>query len=572
MDAKDAKILIVDDEPRNLDALEAMLEPIGCTCVRAQSGDEALLALLRHEFAAMVLDIRMPVMSGIDLATLIKQRRRTQDVPIVFLTAHLVDDEDVLRGYGAGAVDYLGKPVNANILRSKIAVFVDLYRKTGALARLNTALENEVAERQRAQEALQQANQELELRVRERTAELTVAHRGLRESVERLRLALEVAEMAAWEWDIQKELMTWSHDPEALFGFPRGAFGADRRLFAAMHADDRRRMEEALRSAMINGSYVGEYRIVRPDGSTVWITESGRAIRADDGSVEKLVGVSRDVTAEREAAQERERLLASERRARALAEQQGRLKDEFLATLSHELRTPMNVILGWLDILASGAPIRDVKSTVALIRRNAQLQAKLIDELLDMNRLLSGNLRLELGVVDVGATLQTALQGLKPAADAKGIQLSARIDNTPAVQIAADNQRVQQVLWNLLHNAIKFTEAGGRVESTVCRVDRQVHIVVQDSGRGIAVEFLPHVFERFRQEDSSTTRAFFGLGLGLSISKHLVEAHGGTIEAHSDGRGCGATFTVKLPAGVPAAPPQSGAAGASGDSARRLSA
>jgi PAS domain S-box-containing protein len=572
MDAKDAKILIVDDEPRNLDALEAMLEPIGCTCVRAQSGDEALLALLRHEFAAMVLDIRMPVMSGIDLATLIKQRRRTQDVPIVFLTAHLVDDEDVLRGYGAGAVDYLGKPVNANILRSKVAVFVDLYRKTGALARLNTALENEVAERQRAQEALQQANQELELRVRERTAELTVAHRGLRESVERLRLALEVAEMAAWEWDIQKELMTWSHDPEALFGFPRGAFGADRRLFAAMHADDRRRMEEALRSAMINGSYVGEYRIVRPDGSTVWITESGRAIRADDGSVEKLVGVSRDVTAEREAAQERERLLASERRARALAEQQGRLKDEFLATLSHELRTPMNVILGWLDILASGAPIRDVKSTVALIRRNAQLQAKLIDELLDMNRLLSGNLRLELGVVDVGATLQTALQGLKPAADAKGIQLSARIDNTPAVQIAADNQRVQQVLWNLLHNAIKFTEAGGRVESTVCRVDRQVHIVVQDSGRGIAVEFLPHVFERFRQEDSSTTREFFGLGLGLSISKHLVEAHGGTIEAHSDGRGCGATFTVKLPAGVPAAPPQSGAAGASGDSARRLSA
>jgi PAS domain S-box-containing protein len=565
MDAKDAKILIVDDEPRNLDALEAMLEPIGCTCVRAQSGDEALLALLKHEFAAMVLDIRMPVMSGIDLATLIKQRRRTQDVPIVFLTAHLVDDEDVLRGYGAGAVDYLGKPVNANILRSKIAVFVDLYRKTGALARLNAALENEVAERQRAQEALQQANQELELRVRERTAELTVAHRGLRESVERLRLALEVAEMAAWEWDIGKELMTWSHDPEALFGFPRGAFGQDRRLFAAMHADDRRRMEEALSSAMITGSYVGEYRIVRPDGSTVWITESGRAIRADDGSVEKLVGVSRDVTAEREAAQERERLLASERRARALAEQQGRLKDEFLATLSHELRTPMNVILGWLDILASGAPIRDVKSTVALIRRNAQLQAKLIEELLDMNRLLSGNLRLDLGVVDVGATLQTALQGLKPAADAKGIQLSARID-TPAVQIAADNQRVQQILWNLLHNAIKFTEAGGRVESSVSRVDRQVHIVVQDSGRGIAVEFLPHVFERFRQEDSSTTREFFGLGLGLSISKHLVEAHGGTIEAHSDGHGCGATFTVKLPAGVPA-PPQSGAPG---DSARSL--
>src|ERR671938_894943 len=139
MESNEAKVLIVDDEPRNLDALEAMLEPTGCTCIRAGSADEALLALLQHEFAAMVLDIRMPGMSGIELASLIKQRRRTQDVPILFLTAHLVDDEDVLRGYGAGAVDYLSKPIKPNILRSKIAVFVDLYRKTQALAALNEA-------------------------------------------------------------------------------------------------------------------------------------------------------------------------------------------------------------------------------------------------------------------------------------------------------------------------------------------------------------------------------------------------------------------------------------------------
>ncbi len=571
MDGKDAKILIVDDEPRNLDALEAMLEPIGCRCVRAQSADEALLALLRHEFAAMVLDIRMPAMSGIELARLIKQRRRTQDVPILFLTAHLVDDEDVLRGYGAGAVDYLSKPIKADILRSKIAVFVELHRKTIALAGLNAALESEVAERQKAQEALQQANQELELRVRERTAELTLAHRGLRESVERLRLALEVAEMAAWEWDLQTGRMTWSHDPAALFGFPAGAFGVDQRLFTAMHPDDRRRMEDALAAAMIDGAYAGEYRIVRSDGTVVWITESGRAIRADDGRVEKMVGVSRDVTAERAAARDRERLLASEQRARATAEQQGRLKDEFLATLSHELRTPMNVVLGWLDILASGAPIRDLNSTLALIRRNAQLQAKLIDELLDMNRLVSGNLRLELGMVDVGATLQGTIQGLKPAADAKNIQLIAAID-APPVQIAADNQRVQQILWNLLHNAIKFTEPGGQVESSVRRVDRQVHVVVRDTGRGIAIDFLPHVFERFRQEDSSPTREFFGLGLGLSITKHLVEAHGGTIEAHSDGPGRGATFTVRLPAGAPAGAAAPEQIGVSGPTARSLSA
>src|ERR687887_850168 len=238
MESPAAKILIVDDEPRNLDALEAMLEVTGCTCVRAASADEALLALLRHEFAAMVLDIRMPGMSGIELASLIKQRRRTQDVPILFLTAHMVDDADVLRGYDVGAVDYLSKPINPGILRSKIAVFIELYQKTRALARVNAALENEVAERQRAQEALQQANDELELRVRERTAQLLVAHRGVRENEERLRLAIDVSRMAAWEWNVETDHMTWSSDPEMLFGFPPGAFGIQKRLFAVLHPED----------------------------------------------------------------------------------------------------------------------------------------------------------------------------------------------------------------------------------------------------------------------------------------------------------------------------------------------
>src|SRR5581483_5200322 len=249
---------------------------------------------------------------------------------------------------------------------------------------------------------------------------------------------------------------------------------------------------------------------------------------------------------EREAQQERERLLASERWARAEVERQSRLKDEFLATLSHELRTPMNIILGWLDILASGRPVRDLDSAIGVVRRNAQLQAKLIDDLLDMNRLLSGNLHLDVTAVDLGTTLHATMQGLKPAADAKNIGLLAPMPSQP-VQVLADAQRLQQVLWNLLHNAIKFTETGGRVECSVRRHDREVHIAVQDTGRGIATDFLPHVFERFRQEDSSPTREQFGLGLGLSIAKHLVEAHGGTIEAHSDGHGTGATFTIKLP-------------------------
>jgi DNA-binding response OmpR family regulator len=174
---QDVKILIVDDETRNLDALEVMLEPTGCSLVRASSADEALLAMLRHEFAAMILDIRMPGISGIELANLVKQRRRTQNVPILFLTAHLVEDEDILRGYGVGAVDYLSKPVKADILRSKINVFIELYRKTRALALLNEELQRQIDARQKAQEALQQINQELELRVAERTAALTIAQR-----------------------------------------------------------------------------------------------------------------------------------------------------------------------------------------------------------------------------------------------------------------------------------------------------------------------------------------------------------------------------------------------------------
>ena len=223
-------ILIVDDEPANLLVLETVLDDPGYRVVRAQSADQALRALMADEFAVMVLDIQLPDMNGIELAQMIKERKKTAHLPIIFLTAYFDEDQHRLQGYGTGAVDYLSKPVNAEILRSKVAVFIELYLKTHALARVNAALENEVAERQKAQEALQQISQELELRVRERTAELTVAHRGVRENEERLRVALDVAQMTAWEWDIKSGRMTWSQNPETLFGFPRGTLGPEQRL------------------------------------------------------------------------------------------------------------------------------------------------------------------------------------------------------------------------------------------------------------------------------------------------------------------------------------------------------
>jgi len=550
-------VLIVDDQARNLDALDAMLAPLECATVRAQSADEALLSVLRQDFAAIVLDIRMPVMDGFEVAKLIKQRKRNQHVPILFLTAHLSDEKDALQGYGAGAVDFLNKPINPDILRSKVAVFIELFQKTHALAEANERLQREIGERERVQEALQYVNAELEHRVQERTAALSRAHQGVQENEERLRMAVAIARIAAWEWNLASGAMQWSTEPELLFGFPAGTFGPERRIFRALHPDDRARADAAVAAALRNGGiYEADYRIVRPDRSIVWITERGRMITGDDGTPARMVGVSRDVTASRMAEQEREHLLRDAREARDEAERQSRLKEEFLATLSHELRTPMNAILGWLAILESGKPLKDVYSVLGVVRRNADVQARLIDDLLDMNRLMSGNVQLEVDRLDLGPLVHTTIQALQPGADAKGIQVIASIDSA-ATAICADARRLQQVLWNLLNNALKFTPSGGRVEIHVQRATGGVQITVQDSGQGIAPDFLPHVFERFRQQDSSVTRSSSGLGLGLSIAKHLVELHGGSICATSDGADRGSTFVVHLP--VATASPQKAA-------------
>src|SRR5262249_31046415 len=322
-------------------------------------------------------------------------------------------------------------------LRSKVAVFIELFRKTRALTELNARLHQEVLVREATQKALQAANRELEHRVGERTAALKRANREVRENEERWRMAMEVARTAAWEWHLNSGQMTWSTDPEALFGFPPESFGPNLQISEVLHPDDKPRVEESIASARTHGTYAVEYRVVRPDGGIVWISERGRMMPDAGGEATRMVGISRDVTAERKAQRERERLLKQAREARDEAERQGRLKDEFLATLSHELRTPMNVMLGWLDILTSGKPTRDLDSALGLIKRNAQIQARLIDDLLDMNRLMSGNLHLAIESVDIGATLASTLQGLKPAADAKHIQLIADVQASPT-RVRAD--------------------------------------------------------------------------------------------------------------------------------------
>ena len=271
-----------------------------------------------------------------------------------------------------------------------------------------------------------------------------------------------------------------------------------------------------------------------------------------------MVGVTRDVTREREADREREELLRQARDARDDAEHQVRLKDEFLATLSHELRTPMNAMLGWLAIIEGEGDVPgEIKKPLEIIERNARAQAKLIEDLLDMNRLMTGNVQLELDAVDLAHLAESTVQTLRPTADAKSVRLAVEAQNTSGL-VNGDGRRLQQVLWNLVHNAVKFTPAGGHVTVGVRRSDDTVRLVVTDSGCGISPEFLPHVFERFRQEDPSSTRQAHGLGLGLSISRHLAELHGGTIRATSTGAGHGATFVLELPragSGSPVAVP-----------------
>ncbi|MEO8751292.1 MAG: ATP-binding protein [Casimicrobiaceae bacterium] len=251
--------------------------------------------------------------------------------------------------------------------------------------------------------------------------------------------------------------------------------------------------------------------------------------------------------ASRAAAEEREQLLASERAARSEAERMSQMKDAFLASLSHELRTPLSAILGWTHILSRGTKSEaDLERGIATIERNARMQARLIEDLLDMSRITSGKLRLDIQPVDPATFVESAVETMRPAAEAKGIRLDKILDPT-AGPVSGDPNRLQQIVWNLLSNAIKFTPKGGRVQVLLARVDSHVEISVADTGAGIKAEFLPHVFDRFRQADASTTRSYGGLGLGLAIVKQLVEMHGGTVGAASPGENAGATFSVRLP-------------------------
>jgi signal transduction histidine kinase len=373
-----ARILIVDDLPEKLLVYSTLLEDVDAEIVQARSGTEALKRVLEGSFAVILLDVNMPDIDGLETATLIRGHRNGRHTPIIFITAY-ADEMQTARGYALGAVDYILSPIVAPVLRTKVQVFVDLYKANAALAL---------------------SNQELETRVKERTAEL---------------------------------------------------------------------------------------------------------------------------------------------------EQLSRLKDEFLATMSHELRTPLNAIFGWVTLLRTGRLDEPTQErALETIERNARAQKRLIEDLLDVSRIVTGKVALEILPVDPRRVVEAALETMQPAAQAKGVTVVPLLD-TGAATVRGDFARLQQIVCNLLSNAIKFTPSGGQVDVCLAHRNGEAEISVSDSGQGIKPEFLPLVFDRFRQEDGSISRRHGGLGLGLAIVRHLVELHAGSVEAFSEGEGKGSRFVVRLP-------------------------
>ncbi|HYF37389.1 MAG TPA: PAS domain S-box protein [Prosthecobacter sp.] len=357
--------------------------------------------------------------------------------------------------------------------------------------------------------------------------------------------------------DLNGVVMSWNKSAERIFGYTAEEMVGQPIL--AIIPQSRRDEEPKILERLRRGERVDHFDTVRvrKDGESVHVSLTISPVRNSEGVIIGASKVARDVTARKraeDALQEHNKQLenanSAARHAREEAERQSRLKDEFLATLSHELRTPLQSILGWTQLLLDdGATEEDLKEGLQVIDRNARAQTRIIEDLLDMSRIISGKIRLDVQRCSLASLVEAALETVKPAAMAKEIRLQSILD--PLAQpVRGDAARLQQVFWNLLSNAIKFTPRGGRVQIVLERVNSHLEVSVIDTGVGIEKDFLPHVFERFRQGDASKTRSQGGLGLGLAIVKSLIELHGGTVKVRSDGPGTGATFSVILPLAV----------------------
>ena len=367
------------------------------------------------------------------------------------------------------------------------------------------------------------------------------ARKELDEANERLRLALAASRLGDWSWDAKTDELKLSKTAANVFDVSPDSKLTRAQMRSLLREEDREPVMAVVENALAAAiDYEVEYCIHRKDGSEAWVLGKGRGIYDQDGTLVGMLGFVQDISTRKAAEAELERLYRQ-------AEESSRLKEEFLATISHELRTPLSAILGWARMLRLGQLSQEhTAKALETIERNARAQAQLVDDLLDVSRIITGKLRMDVRPSDPSSFIDAAVESVRPAAEAKGVRVLKVMDTGP-VSIPGDPVRLQQVVWNLLSNAIKFTPRGGRVQIRSERVNSHLEIVVTDTGQGISPDFLPHVFDRFRQADQKTSRQHGGMGLGLAIVRHLVELHGGTVNATSEGEGKGATFTVMLP-------------------------
>jgi PAS domain S-box-containing protein len=492
-------ILNVDDNAAGRYARSRILKQAGFQIVEAGTGEEALRTVSAAKPDLVLLDVHLPDMNGFDVCKRIKADVATARVLIVQMSATSVDNTDRKRGLEEGADGYLTEPVDPDVLIATVNAFLRLRR----------------------------------------------AEEALRESEERFRRTFEAAPIGMMLFAPGEKIVESNNAVVEMLGFSAEELRS-MNLVDLTHPDDRetqQSFDDQLLQKKVT-SYEVETRCLTKNHSLIWVNLTATTIQ-DSGGKTLGVAMVENVTERRRSEKEKAELLAAEQQARSLAEIGSRTKDEFLATLSHELRTPLNAILGWTRMLRTEQ--LDASTTaqaLETIERNAEAQAQLIGDLLDVSRIISGKFQLNVQSVQLRQLIETALETLRLAAEAKQIQFKTFLEETEP--ITGDPGRLKQVIWNLLSNAIKFTPEGGTVEIRLTSVDHRVELKVVDTGLGMDPSFLPFAFDRFRQADSSSGRPYGGLGLGLAIVRHLVELHGGSVEAQSNGPGLGTAFVVKL--------------------------
>ncbi|MBV8142996.1 MAG: response regulator [Verrucomicrobia bacterium] len=514
------RVLFVPPTVRDGEITRSLLASAGLRCLPCKNLDQ-LVKEVRSGASAILLTEDALISEGIeDLLGILEKQPPWSDLPVVLMMRQ--DDQTdwvttVLRGLRN--VTLLERPAPTRTVVSAVLAAV------------------------RARERQYQ--------IREQFESIRQGEVQSRELQQQLEVAVDASELGTFHCGMPLDKIVWNSRCKAHFWLPPEAEVDFELFYSILHPDDRERTREAIDACVWQGKiYDIEYRTVSPRNEVRWIRATGRTYFKDAKPV-RFDGTTQDITERKRLEEERKQLLEIERAARIEIERTSRLKDEFLATLSHELRTPLNAILGWTQLLKQDQREPAILSeAISVIERNVHVQAQLIEDLLDMSRIISGNVRLDLQRAELSDIIHSAVESVKPVAEAKGVKLEKMFEPV-AGPFRADPSRLQQVLWNLLANAIEFTPSGGKVRVLAKNMASHVEIWVEDTGEGINPDFLPHLFERFSQADGSAKRRHRGLGLGLSIVRNLVEMHGGTVSAHSKGRGQGATFIVRLP--LPAA-------------------